>query len=148
MCILGVLSGDTVLYWAGHHWGDMILDWRMVRRVVSRQREEALMAAYRRHGVKIVFAARHVMGVRAAAFLTAGIAHIPFWKFLAVDAAAAMVGVPVTFGLAFFFADQLENLRRDVGRVEHWLLLLAFVAGAVWIAIVVWRRARRDTGLD
>src|SRR2546425_997471 len=33
VCILGVLSGDVVLYWIGHHWGEVVLDWRGVRRV-------------------------------------------------------------------------------------------------------------------
>src|SRR5512145_1040828 len=91
VCIAGVLSGDVALYWVGHHWGERILDWRMVRYVLTREREERLMNAYRRHGVKIVFTARHVMGLRAAAFLTAGIAHIPFWKFIVVDTVAAFV---------------------------------------------------------
>jgi len=62
--------------------------------------------------------ARHVVGLRAAAFLTAGIAKIPFWRFLVVDAAAALVGVPVSFGVAFLFADQLERVLADVHRIE------------------------------
>lgn len=141
VCILGVLSGDTVLYWVGHHWGEVILEWRVVRRVLSRGREEALKAAYRRHGVKIVFTARHVMGVRAAAFLTAGIARVPFWKFLAVDAGASLVGVPFAFGLAFLFADQVEHVLRDIRRVERAALLLALVAAAIWFIVRAWRRS-------
>jgi len=75
VCVLGVLSGDVALYWIGRHWGERVLSWRVVRFVLSPEREESLKAAYRRHGVKIVFTARHVMGLRAAAFLTAGIAR-------------------------------------------------------------------------
>jgi membrane protein DedA with SNARE-associated domain len=144
VCLLGVLSGDVVLYWVGHHWGEHILDWRLVRRVLSRSREERLMDAYRRHGVKIVFTARHVMGLRAAAFLTAGIAGIPFWKFLAVDAAAALIGVPIGFGIAVLFADQLERVMADVHRVERWLVLSALVALAAWLAYLAWRQNRRS----
>lgn len=143
VCILGVLSGDIVLYWVGHHWGERILDWRVVRRVLTPAREARLIAAYRRHGVKIVFTARHVMGLRAAAFLTAGIVRIPFLKFLAVDAAAAMVGVPVGFGLAFFFTDQLQEILVDVRRLERWLVLLALVALAVWLVVLEYRRSRQ-----
>ena len=78
------------------------------------QREHALMEAYRRHAAKTIFTARHVMGVRAAAFLTAGIARVPFWKFILVDGAAAMIGVPIGFALAYFFTDQLEEILTDV----------------------------------
>ena len=53
--------------------------------MLTREREETLKESYRRHGVKIVFTARHVMGLRAAAFLTAGIARVPFPRFLGAD---------------------------------------------------------------
>jgi len=139
---VGVLSADIVLYWVGHHWGERVLGWRHVRWVLSPAREEQLKAAYRNHGVKIVFTARHVMGLRAAAFLTAGIAHVPFWRFLAVDAAAALLSVPFGFFLAFLFADQVEQVLADVHRVERWLGLLGLVAIAVWVAIAVRRRGR------
>jgi membrane protein DedA with SNARE-associated domain len=140
--VIGVLSGDVVLYWIGRHWGERVLSWRVVRFVMSREREERLKAAYRRHGVKIVFTARHVMGLRAAAFLTAGIAHVPFGKFLAVDAAAAMIGVPVSFGLAFFFTDQLEAIVAGVHRVERWAVIALLVVAAAWIGSLAYRRSR------
>ena len=142
VCIAGALVGDVLLYVAGHHWGDRLLRWRLVRSVLTEAREHRLARAYRRHGVKIVIVARHVMGLRAAAFLTAGIVRLPFWKFVLVDAAAACVGVPLTFGLAYFFTDQLQAILDDVHRVERWLLLAGFVALAAWMVRVVWRKNR------
>jgi membrane protein DedA with SNARE-associated domain len=142
VCLAGVVTGDILLYWAGYRWGERVLDWRVVRRVLSREREERLMASYRRHGVKIVFVARHLMGVRAAAFLTAGIARVPFWKFLLVDGSAALVSVPLGFGLGFLFTDQLERVLADVHRVERWLALAAVAALAAGAAVLAWRRGR------
>src|SRR5919204_253308 len=142
VCFLGVLAGDSVLYWVGHHWGERILDWSIVRRVLTRQREQSLLAAYRRHAAKTVFTARHVMGLRAAAFLTAGIARVPFWEFILADGAAAAIGVPTGFMLAYFFTDQLSAILDDVHRVERWLTLLGLVALATWIAVLAWRRSR------
>jgi membrane protein DedA with SNARE-associated domain len=143
VCLIAILGGDTVLYWVGHHWGEHILDWKLVRLVLTPAREAELKAGYRRHGMKIVFAARHVAGLRAAAFLTAGIVRLPFALFIAVDAAAALLGVPLSFGLAFFFTDQLDWVLSDVHRIERWLAVagLALVAG--WLAFVLFRRARR-----
>jgi membrane protein DedA with SNARE-associated domain len=142
VCLFGVLAGDSVLYWVGHHWGEHILEWSIVRRVLTERRERALIEAYRRHAAKTVFMARHVMGVRAAAFLTAGIARVPFWKFVLLDGAAALAGVPTGFALAYFFTDQLEAILHDVRRVERWLTLVALLALATWIAIVAWRKSR------
>jgi membrane protein DedA with SNARE-associated domain len=138
-----VLSGDVVLYWVGRHWGERVLAWRVVRRVLSAEREQTLKEAYHRHGVKIVFTARHVVGLRAAAFLTAGIVRIPFPRFLAADAAAATLGVPISFGLAYFFADRLHEIMADVHRAQRWMLFAAFVGAAVWITVHAWKRGLR-----
>ena len=148
LCVVGVLVGDIVLYWAGHHWGERLLSWRVVRFVLTQPRERRLLSAYHHHGVKIIVIARHVVGLRAAAFLTAGIARLPFWKFLLVDAAAACVGVPVSFGLAYFFTDQLQAVLEDIHRVERWLLLLGLVAVAAWITLRVWRKSRETLAAE
>jgi membrane protein DedA with SNARE-associated domain len=143
ICLLGVLSGDMVLYWVGRHWGEQVLNWRVVRRVLSPKRELWLKAAYRRHALKTVVTARHVMGLRAAAFLTAGIARIPFWKLVVADVGAAVLGVPLVFGLAYFFTDQLRAIVADVHRAERWLGLAALLILATILAVGVWRWNRR-----
>ena len=148
VCFSGILGVDTILYWVGHHWGERILDWRVVRLGLSREREERFKAAYRRHGVKIVFTARHIAGLRAAAFLTAGIAKVPFLRFLIVDAAAALVGVSVSFGLAFVFADQLGRLFADIRRLEQWAVLGGLLLLVGWLAVLAYRRARREAKVD
>ena len=142
LCVVGVLSGDIALYWVGRHWGEHVLELRLLRRVLDPARREKLTAAYRKNGLIIVFAARHVMGLRAAAFLTAGVARIPFWKFLAVDGAAIGYGVPLNFTLAYLFADRVHELLANVYRIDRWIAVLAVVAAAGWIGVFVWRRSR------
>lgn len=143
VCLLGVLSGDMVLYWVGRHWGEHVLNWRVVRLVLTLKREQWLNAAYRRHALKTIVTARHVMGLRAAAFLTAGIARVPFWKFVVADAGAAALGVPLGFGLAYFFTDQITAIAADVHRVERWLALAGLLVLMVVLVVGVWRWKRR-----
>jgi membrane protein DedA with SNARE-associated domain len=143
VCVVGVLSGDMVLYWVGRHWGEQVLNWRVVRLVLSPAREQWLKAAYRRHALKTVVTARHVMGLRAAAFLTAGIARVPFWKFAVADAAAAVLGVPLVFGLAYFFTDQIKAIMADVHRAERWIGLAGLLVLAALLVVGAWRWNRR-----
>lgn len=143
VCVLGVLAGDVVLYWAGRRWGERLLRWRLVRHVLTRARADWLKAAYREHAMKTVAMARHVTGLRAAAFLTAGIARVPFWKFILADAAAAAVTVPLAFGLAYFFTHQINAILADVHRVERWLALAGLVAVAGALVVYSVRGNRR-----
>jgi len=147
VCLVGVLSGDMVLYWVGRHWGANVLNWRVVRLVLTRKREQWLKAAYRRHALKTVVTARHVMGLRAAAFLTAGMARVPFWKFAVADAGAAALGVPLVFGLAYFFTDEITAIAADVHRVERWLALAGLLVLMVVLVIGV-RRWKRRLGTE
>jgi membrane protein DedA with SNARE-associated domain len=143
VCVVGVLAGDVVLYWAGRRWGERLLRWRVVRHVLTRARADWLKAAYREHAMKTVVMARHVAGLRAAAFLTAGIARVPFWKFILADAAAAAVTVPLAFGLAYFFTHQINAILADVHRVERWLALAGLVAVASALVVYSARGNRR-----
>jgi len=143
MCLLGVLSGDMLLYWIGRHWGEQVLNWRLARLVLSPTREQWLKAAYRRHALKTIVTARHVVGLRAAAFLTAGSAGVPFWKFVVADAGAAFVGVPLVFGLTYFFTDQIKAIMADVHRAERWLGLAGLLGLAAMLVVWVWRWNRR-----
>lgn len=142
VCMVGVLSGDTALYWVGHHWGERILDWRLTRLVLTPKREEVVKGAYHRHGIKIVFTARFVAGFRAAAFLTAGIVRIPFWRFLLVDGVAVIVGVPLAFGVAYLFTDQLPAILHGVHRVERIAVLAVLVLLAAGIGYLAYRKSR------
>jgi membrane protein DedA with SNARE-associated domain len=142
-CVLGVLSGDMVLYWVGRYWGEQVLNWRLVRLVLTPAREEWLKAAYRRHALKTVVTARHVTGLRAAAFLTAGSAGVPFWKFVMADTGAALFGVPLVFGLTYFFTEQIKGITADVHRAERWLGLAGLLALAVVLIVGGWRWYRR-----
>jgi len=142
VCVVGVLSGDIVLYWTGRNGGERVVNWRAVRFLLTPAREERLKKAYRRHAVKTIVTARHVMGLRAPAFLTAGIARVPFWKFLLADGGAALVGVPFSFGLAYFFTDHIKAIYDNVHRVERWLGLGVLVLAAAAVIIIVKRRDR------
>jgi len=143
VCLVGVLSGDLVLYWVGRHWGEDVLNWRVVRLVLTPKRAQWLQAAYRQHALKTIVTARHVMGLRAAAFLTAGMARVPFWKFVVADAGTAALGVPFLFGLAYFFTDEITAIVADVHRVERWLALAGLLVLAAVLVVGVRRWHRR-----
>ncbi len=146
VCIVGVLSGDIILYWAGHHWGLHVLAWRPVRYVLTIERAQRLLDAYRQHGAKIVAVARHVAGLRAPAFLMAGTARIPFGKFLAIDGASALVGVSFSFGIAYFLTDHLKEIMGNVHRVGRWIAVIAIVVGIATLLIIVRRKSRDVLG--
>jgi len=141
VCIAAAVGGDAALYWAGRHWGESVRRWRLVRRVLSAERQAKLLDAYRRNGVTFLFLSRHLIGVRTAASLTAGIARMTFWMFLTVDLAAVLVSVPIGFGVAFLFSHQVQRMIGEIDHVERWVVLGALVV----VAAVLVRHYRSTT---
>lgn len=143
-CLGGVLAADMLLYGVGRHFGRRILEWPTARRILSPEREARVMEAYRRHGLKFVVMARLVMGLRAAAFLTAGLVRVPFLRFLLVDVAAVLVSVPLAFGVAYLVADSVVVALAYVHEMQLWIGGAVVLIAAVWL--LIWWHRRRRTG--
>ena len=62
------------------------------------------------------------------------------------DVGAAVLGIPLGFGLAYFFTDQIKAIMTDVHRAERWLGLAGLLALAAIVVVGVWRweSARRE----
>jgi membrane protein DedA with SNARE-associated domain len=141
-CLGGVLAGDMLLYVVGRHFGRRILEWPAARRILTPDREARVMEAYHRHGLKFVIMARLVMGLRAAAFLTAGLVRVPFPRLLMVDVAAVLVSVPLVFGLAYVIADSVAVALVRVHEMQLWIGGAVVLVAAGWV-FLLWRRRRR-----
>ena len=103
------------------------------------------MEAYHRHGLKFVVMARLIMGLRAAAFLTAGLVRVPFPRFLLVDLAAVLLSVPLSFGVAYLVADSVAVALARVRELQLWVAGGGLLVAAAW-GIVLLRRHRRSRG--
>ena len=97
------IVGDNIGYWIGREGGRALL-----RRIpiLNRLAERALPPAERffdRHGGKTVFFARFFGGLRVTAAWIAGISRMPWWRFVAWNAAGGIVWA-VGVGLLAFYA--------------------------------------------
>jgi membrane protein DedA with SNARE-associated domain len=101
------------------------------------------MHAYHKHGLKFVVMARLVMGLRAAAFLTAGLVRVPFPRFLLVDVAAVLLSVPISFGVAYLVADSVAVALARVRELQLWIAGVTLLVAATW-GLVLLRRRRRS----
>ncbi|HET8530085.1 MAG TPA: DedA family protein [Methylomirabilota bacterium] len=144
-CLGGVLAGDMLLYTLGRHFGRRILQWPPARRILTPEREARVMHAYHRHGLKFVVMARLIMGLRAAAFLTAGLVRVPFPRFLLVDVTAVLVSVPISFGVAYAIADSVVVALARVREMQLWIAGVALLVAVAW-GLVLLRRHLRSRG--
>ncbi|MFL5618660.1 MAG: DedA family protein [Gemmatimonadaceae bacterium] len=132
---IGGIIGGATGYWIGAKGG-----LRLVRRYGAKMRidEVKLDRArefFARRGLVAVFLCRFIGFVRIVVPMVAGVAHMPFARFFAANAAGAIVAAIGYVALGWFFG-------RDLRVLEHHLTLTTIVAVGLIIAWVVVRRMR------
>ncbi|NQT37534.1 MAG: DedA family protein [Planctomycetes bacterium] len=140
-CIVGVLIGDMVIYWVGYHFGrGVVRNHRWWSHLVTPEREMKMEEMIRRHGMKVFFVARFMVGLRAPIYMTAGILRLPFLRYLFIDVVCATIVVGLFFSLSYFFGPRVGKWIHETGiLLTIVVVLLAVLAGAY-----LWRRHRQS----
>lgn len=131
---VGVMIGDTIIYHLGRRFGDRILTARFVKRFVTPDRAEKVRAYYAKYGAATVFIARHTGPIRFVAFLMAGVSRMPFGRFFFWDSLAAVLSVPIWFGIGYFFWQQRHELEKRLGLVITGLAVAALLGLVYYVA--------------
>ncbi len=142
---LGILAGDSMIYWAGRRLGDRARTdhGRYLRRLLTPERRAKVEALFARHGEKIVMAARFMPGVRAVTFFTAGSAKMPYARFICFDGLAALASAPAFVFLGFRFGRQLQRVIELLKRFQIATAVVILVCVCAWLGWRRWRDGRR-----
>ncbi len=131
--MVGIMLGDSVIYWLGRRWGSHVLEHRFAKRMLPPERRDKIAGYFDKYGAWIIFFGRFLPGLRAPLFLTAGTMRVSFWTFCGMNGAAAIISVPTSFGLAYYFTHQLEQALAVRDSVQYWAFggLAVFVVGGL-----------------
>jgi membrane protein DedA with SNARE-associated domain len=136
-CIAGAVVGDMMMYALGRHFGRGILKKQgYLHSLLSAEREHEIERQFRLHGLKVLFAARFLVGIRSPIYITAGILKVPFQRFVMADMLCATIVIPLFFGVSYLFADQIQTLWQWL-RTAELAVTAALVVGAIAAYFVV-----------
>ncbi len=143
-CLFGALLGDSVMYAIGYHFGHgLVAAHPKFGKFLGAQREAYFEQAIQRHGFKVMLLARFLVGVRGPVYLAAGVARMPFRRFLLWDLICATLVVGTFFGLSYSYGEHITRLLRDA-EMKLTLIVLAIIG----FAFLWWMRRRRQQLLD
>lgn len=132
---LAIIGADAMVYGLGRRYGHHVPKLPLLRRFLTEDRLARTEAMLHLHGGKFIFMARFLPGLRTAAFFTAGIFKIPYWKFLFYDGAAALISVPTIVLLAYYFANELDRVREWVAEGQLWGIGICVAVIAVLVLV-------------
>ena len=135
LVVAAAILGDSVGFEVGRHFGPRVLASRPLRR--HEHRVAGAQRFLRDRGGWAVFLGRFTAFLRAVMPGLAGTSQMPYARFLAYNAAGALVwggGVAV---LGFFAGNSYEAAQQAMGRGSAVLIAVVVVVG-----LLVWRRHR------
>jgi membrane protein DedA with SNARE-associated domain len=139
-CLFGAIAGDCVMYWIGYHFGRGVLrDHRWWARFITPEREAQVEDKFRRHGLKVFFVARFLVGLRSPVYLTAGILRVSFRRFFLIDLICATAVVGTFFGMTYLFGQHITDWIRQLEVLLSVVAIMALTCAAFYL----WRRHRR-----
>jgi membrane protein DedA with SNARE-associated domain len=136
----GAVAGDTAGYWIGRTLGFRLLA-RYGRHVrITEDRLKVGRYLFRRHGGKIVFFGRFIALLRVLAALLAGANHMPWPRFLVMNAAGGLAWAATFATAAYLFGDRVSRLEGPIA-----IALLALVGAGVAAALFTAHRYEKRT---
>ncbi|MCW3479861.1 DedA family protein [Neisseriaceae bacterium JH1-16] len=138
----GVLLGDAVMFTVGHVFGPKVLRFRLIGRILTPARFQAVQEKFDKYGSWVLFVARFLPGLRSPIFITAGMSgKVSYLRFLVMDGLAALISVPVWVYLGYFGASNREWLLTMVHRGQAGVLLVVGLL-LLTVGIVFWRKKK------
>jgi membrane protein DedA with SNARE-associated domain len=152
-CILGILGSDCFLFAMGRYVGSWLFKRRPFRWMYTPKREARAKRLFERHGSKAVFIGRFFAVLRLGVFVWAGHQRMPWWKFVLMDLAGAVISGPVTILVGMYAATRFDDpahaldfARRVVDAGGWWLWgVLACVIGFLVIRYFLSRSHRSSS---
>ena len=125
----GVLFGDVFVFSMGYYFGERILRFKPIGRVMTPERFAKVQEKFEKFGQWVVFFGRFMPGLRMPIFLSAGISKkISYSRFLLTDGFAALISVPIWVYLGNFFAKNLDELLVVMHKGQMTIFILLGIA--------------------
>lgn len=140
--IAGAVIGDNFGYWIGRFGG-----WPLLVRVgsffnISSRKLEEVRTKFRKNADKAVFFGRFVTLLRIFAGPIAGIAQMPYYRFLICNLGGATVWALIMVTLSFFVGRLIP-----LPQLIHWITQFGVVALILvigWVVMTVWSENRKS----
>ena len=137
--MIGVLAGDSCMYWLGRIYGTRILRFRPMRKVLTLQRLKMVREKFAQYGNRVLFVARFLPGLRAPIYMVSGITRrVSYTRFVLIDFCAAIISVPIWVYLGELGAKNLDWLHEQIQKGQ---LVIYILIGALAV-FLFWKRKK------
>ena len=139
---VGVLMGDTFLFFLGRTWGERVFRLPGIKYVFTKKRIQLARQKIINNSKLICFVARFLPGLRAPIYLTSGIMGVRPVVFFALDGLAALLSVPLWVMLGWWFGQNIDEALRVLAQIQGYIFA---GLGVLIVVYIIWKRRLKAT---
>jgi membrane protein DedA with SNARE-associated domain len=144
-CYSAIIVGDMIIFLIGRKLGPALFSKSWFKKRFSASRMKHLKLSLEKRSLLMIFVARHLFYLRTVTFLTCGAVRMRLARFLAADALAALISVPVMLSLGYFAANQAEDIMKNARNVS--ILAGVILLLIIWV-IYMRRKKPKEQSVD
>jgi len=134
---LGVMVGDTLLFFAGRKYGRKVFAIWPFKRIMTHERILQAEGWIQNWAKTICFVARFLPGLRAPIYLTAGVLKVKPSIFLFQDGLAALLSVPIWVYLGHWFGSNIDLALETAKKFQIGILVIVAI---IILMIVLYKK--------
>lgn len=124
----GIYASDLISYWFGRILGSGLLNLKFIKKKLTPRRIQKITNQLDKHGFLTFIVTRFIpFGVRNTLFMTSGMVHFSFAKFMLFDAIAAVISSSTLYFLVFYIGEVAADNLRILGYILFTLLVIAVI---------------------
>lgn len=136
----GVLFADMLWFGICQHYGTPLLHKRWVKRLLHPRKLLEAKHQFEQRGIWLIVMSRFIPGSRSSAITVAGMLHMPFWSFVAVEAICIAITSPLQLGLGYLIAKNFSS----ESTADMLLKVLGLIVLILAVMLILnWIRAQR-----
>jgi membrane protein DedA with SNARE-associated domain len=145
---VGVLLGDSILFFLGRRYGYKVFTLPVFRKIFTEKRIQLARNKVVTNSRFICFSARFLPGLRAPIYLTAGVMGVKPLTFLLLDGFAALISVPIWIFVGYYLGENLDDTFHMVMKIQKYLIaiIVVLVAGYIFWLYRIKKKEAAATG--
>jgi membrane protein DedA with SNARE-associated domain len=147
LAAFGSTLGSSLTYWVARSGGRPVVDKILRWFRIDAQQVKRAEALFQKWGLGFVLFGRMVPGVRTLINIPAGMAHMPFWRFVLYTFVGAYIWCTLLLGFGYFLGHEWWLISEYLNLAAPWLLA-AVVFGLVSVIAWRWSKKQRVPRLD
>lgn len=136
----GCYFSAWIAYWFGRLVAGKLLRFQWFQRLFPLKRIEKIQLFYQKHGFWTFLVGRFIpFGVRNCLFMSSGMSHVPFSRFILWDLPACLIWSSLSFYLFFTLGKNFQALLNHL-KIVNMVIFLVF---GVTVITLLWYKRRR-----